>query len=271
MIGRVVYCTCMIEQNIFDKMGKYQPEVGPSNKVQGLNILKNRLQVLFPELVFDQSLEQWIVSQENAGKLQLLTEDPSAFKRVYITNDNPDVVIKAFFGGGEKENWQKEKGQEDILKTFIEEFLPSSEYIEIEGASNPEAAYYQIQDRVRGVQLKSFVGAMLELLRAELSQDELENYFISNPKDWSVMKRKALKHFLPTETWARAVAEAKLLAQKLELLEEEYVVSDLDFFITPEGKIKIIDIQLDEKQDFTPNEEGFPEGLEDLKLIFNLK
>ena len=61
------------------------------------------------------------------------------------------------------------------------------------------------------------------------------------------------------------------MSKQLEKLEEKYKVSDLDFFITPEGKIKIIDLELTPVEEFQPVEGGFLEGNEFFKVLFNLK
>lgn len=264
----------MNENTIFTPLKsikKYEIVAGEASADSPISKLKNRLQILAPELDDHNRLAVWISSQIRGGKLNPFTKEPTAFKKVFSSDDEPEIVLKAFFSDS-REAWQEEADQEKILREYISDyFLPETEYVELVGSDNPDMQYFIVQGREHGVQLKTFISRVIDLLHTELSVEEVGTYFDENPREWSEFKRIALKKFITSDMWIKAVAEAKILAREMSKLEEKYKVSDLDFFITPEGKIKIIDLELTKIENFKPIEGGYLEGFEELKIIFQLK
>jgi hypothetical protein len=232
--------------------------------------LKGKLVTSLSEQNDHDRLETWTSEQVNAGKLEILTEDATAFKKVFTSKDAPNIVFKAFFESS-REAWQEEANQDIILRKYIaSHFLPETEYVELKDSNDPDKQFFVIQEREYGVQLKAFVSRVIASLHAEMSIEYVGDYFDENPAEWSILKRMALIRFIPSTMWAIAVGEARILAEQMTKLEEIYKISDLDFFITPEGKIKIIDFELVKKEDFEPIEGGYLEGLADFKAIFKV-
>lgn len=69
--------------------------------------------------------------------------------------------------------------------------------------------------------------------------------------------------------WIRARREAKVLATALHTMETDFKTSDLDFFITKDGHIKIIDVQVTPTTSYTP-EPGLLEGADEIKAVFGI-
>lgn len=263
----------MIDEAIkapLESIGKYEATNKRTKVDNPVSKLKEKLNSLSNESEDKGRLETWLSEQVASGKLELLTDEATAFKKVFVSQDEPDIVLKAF-DADSKEAWQREADQEKILREYItNHFLPETEYVEISASSTPDKQLFVVQEREEGVQLKTFVGKIIELLTTAIPIAEVEEYFKENPNKWSDLKRMALQKFIPSTMWAIATGEARILAGQMAKLEEHFKISDLDFFITPEGKIKIIDLELTKKEDFEPIEGGYLEGLDDFKAIFRV-
>lgn len=232
--------------------------------------LFDNLKVLYGDLSEPQRFNEWIKHLNANSKLKLFTDSPSAFKTPYYTEDWPDIIIKKFDKFNNSTSYEAEKNDFETLKQYLgDRFLPRTEYIEINDSKDENNKFYVIQDMVRGRYQQDAADEASKEIHSNMTEEEINKEYIENPANWVKFRGEIFKIGLSQEQWEAAKVEAIELASQLNILEEKYMINDLDFFVTPEGKIKIIDFQLHDKEDKTIRND-FPVGSEEIKLFFNL-
>jgi len=249
------------------------PEVGESPKTEkkGVADLIEHLKKLYPELNGNQRFEEWVRSQEQQNLFTVFSHDPSGAKTALSSPASPDVIVKRFDKGAERLGFEGEKKECEVAETYLgDRFLPETQFVEIEDATTPERKYYVLQDKVDGVHNKRVTHELGERVNASMSEDEIEEQYVQHPESWVKQRGEALREKLTGEQWEKVQVEAQALYAGIKALEQTHRINDLEFFITNEGKIKLIDFQVHNLATYTPDPDGIPEGSEEVKLLFDL-
>jgi hypothetical protein len=237
---------------------------------KNINSLMENLKVLYGDSSESQRFKAWIEHLNINNKLKLFTDSPSAFKTPYYTEDWPDIIIKKFDKFDNLTAYETEKNDFEIIKQYLgDRFLPKTEYVEISGSHDENNKYYVVQDKIQGRYQQDAADEAIKDIHNNMSEDEINKEYVEKPDNWVKFRGEIFKKGLTPEQWQLAKIEAAELENKLKALEEKYLINDLDYFVTPEGKIKIIDFQLHIKDDKNIKND-FPVGSEEIKLFFDL-
>lgn len=259
-----------------DSGGNQKPENSPKSEVKsaqpkGVKFLSEYLGILYSDVPEKHRLVEWVKHLENKQKLNPLSEEPSAVKTALAVDDWANLIVKRFDKGNDKFWYEKEKNDFPVvIKALGEKFLPETKFVDTEQVSE-EKRYYVVQDKIQGKHQQEAADAAIQRIQASMSQEEIEEAYVKNPNNWVKFRGEIFKQGLTNpEIWKTAQSEAKELYSRLKELEKTHVIDDLDFFVTNEGQIKLIDFQLHDKNEPLP-EQAFPVGSEEIKIFFGLE
>ncbi len=256
--------------------GSFKNPIGQQPKQEkisqkNLNQLSENLKVLFGDFSELKRYEAWIKNQVENNKLETLSTGPSAVKTALCVKDWPDIIIKRFDKGDAKFWYEKEKREFPIVfKQLGNRFLPETKFTEISDSIDVDNKYYVLQDKITGIHQEQTTDEAREFINESMNEEQIEEEYVKNPDNWIKLRGEILKKKLNTEQLKMVQLEAKDLCDSLKELEKGYHINDLDFFITQDGHIKVIDFQLHNNDSYLPNSDGFAEGSEEIRIFFNL-
>lgn len=242
-----------------------------STEITGVASLTDKLRILYPEIDEQQRLQEWVKYQEQQNKLQVFSNDISGVKTALNSEDRPNIIVKRFDKGAARLGFEAERDEYLILERALgERFLPETKFVEIPDATNTDKKYYVLQDRMDGAHYKTATTEAQKRTYASMTEDEIEETYAKHPENWTKFRGKMLREKLTDEQWKKAQEEAKTLYTRVKELEATHRINDLDFFITNDGQIKIIDYQVHDIASYAPDSDGFLEGADEIKVLFDI-
>ncbi|MFC1802260.1 hypothetical protein ACFLY7_02355 [Patescibacteria group bacterium] len=235
----------------------------------GLGKLNEHLKVTLGSTPENKRLEAWIESQIKNNKLQEFPAGSSAIKTPFTVQNWEDVIIKRFDKGNNEDHYNEEKEWFSIVSEYLgKNHLPTNEFVEIHNTSNKLNKHFVLQDKVTGVHQEAVADEAINIVNDKMTEEEIIDKYVKKPKDWVEFRGEILRKKFTDEQWEKVKIQAEDLFTKLKELENKYVINDLDFFVTEEGEIKIIDFQLHQIDSYTPDPERRPIGSEEIKILF---
>ncbi len=241
----------------------------PTQNTSAVQTLEQRLAIINPELTNEQRLENWVTAQEVGGKLNPLDTGVSGFKTPLLIKDNDDLILKRYDKGANRLAYLDESAEVATAEQELpSHFFPKSRFIEVHRSEDEDKKYYVLQDKMKGVHVKTAASEAQEFV-FNMSEEEQIPYQ-TDPEKWMKLRSDMLKRKLTDEQWKQAREEALELHSALSIFEQKQKMTDVDFFITPGGNIKLIDFQVESLDTYVPMEGGFPEGAEEIRMLFDI-